>query len=337
MLKPGLLILITATMLAALLISAFDFLRFTREPLRVETELTVQIEAGMTQNRLFGQWVSAGYIRHPRDRYWLRLVQELDEQHSPHIQAGEYLLRPGRSLIESLTPLQRGDVVQRDLTIIEGWTFAQLREALRQTKDLKQTLSDLDEAAVMAAIGRAGVHPEGRFLPETYAWVRGQSDRDILIRAARAMDEALAQAWRAREEGLPLSTAEDLLVLASIIEKETAVIDEMPLIAGVFIRRLEIGMRLQTDPTVIYGLGERFDGNLRRVDLRTDTPYNTYTRHGLPPTPIAMPGLSALKAAGRPQRSDKLYFVSRGDGTHVFSATLKEHEAAVRQYQLKGR
>jgi UPF0755 protein len=212
-----------------------------------------------------------------------------------------------------------------------------LRAAIARDAVLVDDVAALDDAALMAKLGREGVPAEGRFLPETYLFTRGDRASQLLRRANRAMDRALAEAWEGREDGLPIRSPEELLVLASIIEKETGKAEERPEIAGVFVRRLRLGMRLQTDPTVIYGLGDAFDGNLRRRDLETDTPFNTYTRHGLPPTPIAMPGRAALEAAARPLPGDSLYFVSRGDGSHVFSRTYDEHRAAVRRYQRGGR
>ena len=192
----------------------------------------------------------------------------------------------------------------------------------------------MDDAAVMRALDHAGEHPEGRFLPETYAWARGDSDLDILRRAYQAMEKALDAAWTSRVEGLPLNSKGEVLTLASIIEKETGIAEERPAIAGVFVRRMKVGMRLQTDPTVIYGMGSRYAGNIRRSDLTTDTPYNTYTRDGLPPTPIAMPGEAALRAATHPAEGDALYFVAVGDGSgrHVFTRSLADHQGAVREY-----
>jgi len=224
--------------------------------------------------------------------------------------------------------------VRHHFTIVEGWNIRELRAALARATPLVQTLHEVDDAALMAMLGREGVHPEGRFLPETYAYDRGDTDVDLLRRAADDLDRALAAAWEARADDLPLETPEEALVLASIVEKETGIAGERPLIAGVFVRRLRIGMRLQTDPTVIYGMGSAYDGNIRRSDLTTDTPYNTYTRDGLPPTPIAMAGVDALRAATQPEEGDALYFVAVGDGSgrHVFSPTLEAHNAAVRQY-----
>lgn len=250
------------------------------------------------------------------------------------LQVGEYALAVDTSPRTLLIAMRDGKVVRRKFTIVEGWNIRDLRAALRKVPLLKHTTEQLSDAELMAALGHAGQHPEGRFLPETYAWVRGDSDLDLLKRAYAAMEKALATAWAKRAEDLPLQNEDALLTLASIVEKETGVADERPQIAGVFERRLNIGMRLQTDPTVVYGLGSRYTGNIRKVDLTTDTPYNTYTRAGLPPTPIAMPGNAALLAAAQPAKGDALYFVAVGDGSgrHVFSKSLDEHNGAVRAY-----
>ncbi len=249
------------------------------------------------------------------------------------IQAGEYRLQPGTQPRQWLRQLSSGDVVQYTLTIVEGWTFRQLLAALEDVPYLQQDLRGKTAAQVMTELGYAGQHPEGRFLPETYAYVKGDSDIDVLRRAYAALEETLAAVWAGRDSDLPLDTPYQLLTLASIVEKETGVAAERPMIAGVFVRRLNKGMLLQTDPTIIYGLGEAFDGNLRRRDLVTDGPYNTYTRPGLTPTPIALPGKDALLAVAHPADGQALYFVAKGDGTHYFSATLTEHNRAVNRYQ----
>ena len=263
---------------------------------------------------------------------WQVLARELGA--AGKLQAGEYALDAGISPRALLLAMRDGKVVRRMFTIVEGWNIRELRAALAKVDELEHDSGALDDAALMKALGHPGQHPEGRFLPETYAWVRGDSDLDILKRAHAAMATALDAAWAARAPDVPLKSKQEALVLASIVEKETGIAEERPAIAGVFARRLEIGMRLQTDPTVIYGMGAAYTGNIRRSDLTTDTPYNTYTRDGLPPTPIAMPGEAALKAATRPAAGDALYFVAVGDGSgrHVFSSSLAEHNAAVRQY-----
>ncbi len=263
---------------------------------------------------------------------WRVLARELGADGRLHV--GEYALPAGTTPRELLTAMREGRVISHRFTIVEGWNIRELRAALARATPLEQEGVALDDAALMARLGHAGQHPEGRFLPETYLYTRGDSDLDILARAHAAMDKALASAWEAREPDSVLRTPEEMLTLASIVEKETGIAEERPQIAGVFERRLRIGMRLQTDPTVIYGMGAGYEGNIRRRDLETDTPYNTYTRDGLPPTPIAMPGVHALAAVADPADGDALYFVAVGDGSgrHVFSRTLAEHNAAVRQY-----
>ena len=250
------------------------------------------------------------------------------------LQVGEYAISPGLTPRQLLERMARGQVIQRRFTIVEGWNIRDLRRALAAAPRLVHPVKPLEDAAMMAAIGRAGVHPEGRFLPETYSFTRGTDETAILKRAAKAMDVALAEAWDGRDKGLPFTSPDQLLTMASIVEKETALASERPQIAGVFVRRLRLGMLLQTDPTVIYGMGANYAGNIRRTDLVTDTPYNTYVRAGLTPTPIAMPGRDALHAAAHPATGEALYFVARGGGAHQFSATLAEHNAAVRRYQL---
>lgn len=250
------------------------------------------------------------------------------------IQIGEYALKPDMTPRELLVAMRDGKVLQYRVTIVEGWNIRDVRAALAKARPLKQESTALDDRALMKAIGRGGQHPEGRFLPETYVYTRNDSDLDVLRRAADAMDKALAAAWADRDKDLPLHSAYELLTLASIVEKETGIADERPKIAGLFVRRLKVPMRLETDPTVIYGLGSSYNGNIRKVDLLTDTPYNTYTRDGLPPTPIAMPGKAALQATAHPAPGDALFFVAVGDGSgrHVFTRTYGEHQAAVADY-----
>ena len=275
----------------------------------------------------------AAGVQEGHDLEWKVLAQEM--QVLSRLQVGDYAIRHGITPRELLSKLESGKVIQHRFTLVEGWSLRELRAALGKDEVLVKQASSLDDRALMAALDRPGQHPEGRFLPETYHYTRGMTDLDLLRRAGLAMDKAVADAWASRASGIPIQTPEDLLTLASIIEKETGKASERPEIAGVFARRLKLGMRLQTDPTVIYGMGSAYDGNIRRSDLTTDTPYNTYTRSGLPPTPIAMPGREALLAAANPAPGDTLYFVSRGDGSHVFSATLAEHNRAVACHQLK--
>nr|WP_255784085.1 endolytic transglycosylase MltG [Lysobacter chinensis] len=263
---------------------------------------------------------------------WRVLARELGA--AGRLQVGEYALSPDMSPRDILIAMRDGRVVRYAFTILPGRNIRELRTALAKADPLRQEAADLDDAALMAALGHPGQHPEGRFLPETYHYTRGDSDLDLLRRAYAAMDKALDEAWAARDPASVLKTPDEMLILASIVEKETGIAGERAQIAGVFERRLAAGMKLQTDPTVIYGLGAAYDGNIRRRDLQTDTPYNTYTRSGLPPTPIAMPGVDALQAVARPADGDALYFVAVGDGSgrHVFSRTLAEHNAAVARY-----
>jgi len=266
------------------------------------------------------------------DTQWQLLARQLDA--AGKLKVGEYALDARLTPRELLARMRQGRTLQHRVTIVEGWNIRQLRAALKRADPLIHKTDELDDAALMKALGFPGQHPEGRFLPETYVYQRGDTDLDVLKRAHAAMEKELAAAWESRADDLPLNSPYELLILASIIEKETALPSERPQIAGVFVRRLKIGMRLQTDPTVIYGIGSSYDGNIRKRDLTTDTPYNTYTRAGLTPTPIAMPGRDALQAAARPAPGDALYFVAVGDGSgaHVFSANYTDHNAAVARY-----
>jgi UPF0755 protein len=253
------------------------------------------------------------------------------------IQAGEYRILPGTSPRELLEQLVEGRVIDYSITLVEGRTFSQMMAAVRGHPALDQTLAGLASEQIMERLGHPGEHPEGRFFPDTYHFPRGTSDQNLLKRAYDQMVLLLDQEWPQRAPNLPLETAYQALVLASIVERETALPSERPEIAGVLIRRLQRGMRLQTDPTVIYGMGDAFAGNLTRRDLKRDTPYNTYVHAGLTPTPICMPGGDSVRAALHPAPGDSLYFVARGDGSHEFSATLAAHNRAVRTYQLKRR
>lgn len=296
-----------------------------------DEDATVIVERGDSFPAVVRKLREAG-VTAGDDLEWRLLARQLGADARLHV--GEYVLREGMTPRELLEAMSRGDIVQHRFTIVEGWNIRELRAALARAGVLVQETADLDDAALMEALGRGGEHPEGRFLPETYVFTRGDSDLDVLARAARAMDEALAEAWEARDPDTPLETPYEMLILASIVEKETGIAEERPRIAGLFARRLRIGMRLQTDPTVIYGIGEDYDGNIRRVHLETDTPYNTYTRDGLPPTPIAMPGRAALQAVASPEEGTALYFVAVGDGSgrHLFADSYAEHQANVRRY-----
>ncbi len=248
------------------------------------------------------------------------------------IKAGSYEIGGGITPLALLNKLTAGEVTQAEVVFIEGWTFRQLRAALDSDPDVAHDSAALGDAEIMAQLGAAGRSPEGLFFPDTYVFGKGASDLDILKRAYRSMERQLQAAWQQRAPGLPYRSPYDALIMASVIEKETGQSTDRALIGGVFVNRLRIGMLLQTDPTVIYGLGEKFDGKLRKKDLLADTPHNTYTRAGLPPTPIAMPGLAALHAALNPAKTEALYFVARGDGSSEFSRTLGEHERAVSKY-----
>jgi UPF0755 protein len=258
----------------------------------------------------------------------------------PQIRTGRYEIPARATPEEIIDQLEAGRVVLETLTVIEGWTFADMRRAVEQHPQIRATLRGKTVAELMSAIGHAGEHPEGRFFPDTYRFAAGTTDRELYALAYRKLAEALESAWQSRAAALPLANAYEALTLASIVEKETGLPSERPRIAGVFITRMRRNMRLQTDPTVIYGLGSTYDGNIRERDLRTDTPYNTYTRAGLPPTPIALPSREAIEAATRPQETGDIFFVATGigDGSHVFSATLEAHNAAVQRYlaRLRG-
>jgi len=252
------------------------------------------------------------------------------------IKAGSYEVGGGITPWALLRKLTAGEVTQTEIVFVEGCTFRQMRAALDADPEVKHDSTALSDAEVMVRVGAAGRNPEGLFFPDTYLFGKGASDLDILKRAYRAMDGQLQAAWQQRAPDLPYRDPYDALIMASVIEKETGQATDRALIAGVFVNRLRIGMMLQTDPSVIYGLGEKFDGNLRKKDLVADTPHNTYTRPGLPPTPIAMPGQAALQAALNPAKTPALYFVARGDGSSEFSRTLAEHERAVAKYQRRG-
>ncbi|WP_310339694.1 endolytic transglycosylase MltG [Rhodoferax saidenbachensis] len=289
----------------------------------------LSIEPGSSAREVAVDVAQAGVRVQPALLYWwFRLSGK-----ARNIKAGSYELPAGTTPRSLLQKLVQGDEALRSVTLVEGWTFKQVREALRKADQLKPNSQALSPEQIMEQLGRPGVHPEGRFFPDTYTYSKGSSDLAVLLRALHAMDKKLDAAWSQRNPKSPLQTPDQALTLASIVEKETGKTSDQPLISAVFNNRLVIGMRLQTDPTVIYGLGDAFDGNLRRVDLQTDNPYNTYIRAGLPPTPIAMPGKAALLAAVQPASSKALYFVARGDGTSQFSNSLDEHNRAVDKYQ----
>jgi len=289
----------------------------------------LNIEPGSSPKDVARLVAAAGVKVQPDLLYWWFRISGK----SRNIRAGSYELPEGTTPMTLLQKIVQGDEALRSVTLVEGWTFRQARQALAKAEGLRPDSKTMSDESLMEALDRKGQHPEGRFFPDTYTYSKGSSDLAVLRRALRSMDQHLEAAWKVRNPSLALQTPDQALILASIIEKETGRTADQGLISAVFNNRLQIGMRLQTDPTVIYGLGDKFDGNLRRVDLQTDTPYNTYTRNGLPPTPISLPGRSALLAAVNPQTSKALYFVARGDGSSHFSITLDEHNRAVDKYQ----
>ena len=301
-------------------------------PLDLTTPVAeLSVEPGMTPREVAAGWVAAGLETPPELLYeWFRWSGQ-----ARRIRAGSYAAEPGTTPRQLLDKMVQGDEQLETVRFIEGWTFKQVRQALAQAPHLRPVTAGLSEADLMRALGLPGLSAEGRFFPDTYRYSRGVSDLTVLKRSRQAMQQRLDAVWAERMQGLPLKTPEEALILASIVEKETGRAADRARIAGVFVNRLRIGMPLQTDPTVIYGLGDAFDGNLRKRDLQADTPWNTYTRRGLPPTPIAMPGLASLRATVRPEVSGDLYFVARGDGSSVFSPTLEAHNRAVNQYQRR--
>ncbi|MFG6459361.1 endolytic transglycosylase MltG [Roseateles sp. BYS96W] len=288
----------------------------------------LSVEPGTNPAEVARAWVAAGVQADSRVLYqWFKWSGQAKQ-----IRAGSYEVHAGITPYELLDKMVRGDQVLEQLRVIEGWNWRQMRAALAAAPALKSRIAAMSDAEVMAALGEPGVAPEGRFFPDTYAYSRGVSDLTVLKRAREAMKKRLAAAWRQRAADLPLKSAEEALVLASIVEKETGSPADRSRVAAVFVNRLRLGMPLQTDPTVIYGLGDGFDGNLRKRDLQADTPFNTYTRGGLPPTPIAMPGAASLQAALNPAPVKALYFVARGDGSSEFSDDLAAHNRAVNKY-----
>lgn len=289
----------------------------------------LSIEPGTSAKAIAQAVADAGVDTSPTLLYaWFRLSGQ-----SRQMRAGSYEIAPGTSPKRLLSMLVRGEESLRTLTLVEGWNWRQVRQALAKAEHLQNDSQALDDRALMARLGRPGVAPEGRFYPDTYSYAKGTSDLAVLQRAMKSMDKHLLEIWAMRQPGASVQSAEEALILASIVEKETGKAQDRAQISGVFNNRLRIGMRLQTDPTVIYGLGEAFDGNLRRVHLTTDNPWNTYTRSGLPPTPIAMPGKASLLAAVQPAATPALYFVAKGNGSSHFSSTLEEHNRAVNRYQ----
>jgi UPF0755 protein len=303
-------------------------------PLALRSEkVEFHITPGIGMRAAAGEIVGAGVVLDP----WALIVLGKLLRVETSIKAGSYEIGRGINTLELLKKLTRGDVTQTEIAFIEGWTFHQMRERLDAHPDLRHDSKGLSDAEIMRLLGAPKSAAEGMFFPDTYLFAKQSRDIDVLARSYRTLQRHLSREWEARAAGLPYRDAYQALIMASIVEKETGRDQDRPLVAAVFVNRLRQGMLLQTDPTVIYGVGEKFDGNLRKRDLLTDTPYNTYTRVGLPPSPIAMPGLVSLQAALHPAPSEALYFVSRGDGSSQFSSTLDEHNQAVNRYQKAGK
>lgn len=323
--------LIILAILGTLLLTAW-MVYFVTTPIKLDTPTReVDLKAGSSLRSVSLQLVEQGVLREPWS--FALLVRAFGK--AGEVKAGNYLINNGITPYDLFVILTNGSTTQASITFIEGWTFAQMRAALNKNEAVKHVTMAYTDQQIMHDIGAQESSPEGLFFPDSYYFSQGMSDQEILKRAYLAMQTKLTKSWQSRDVGLPYDSPYQALILASIVEKETGKASERPLIASVFLNRLHIGMRLQTDPTVIYGLGEKFDGNLHKQDLLNDTSYNTYTRTGLPPTPIAMPGLASIEAVLHPAPTSALYFVGKGDGSHVFSATLSEHNRAVVQYQLK--
>lgn len=330
-----LLLLETGVVLAGLLMgaSAWKIHSALVQPLNIAQEQLLDVPKGTTPTRTFYRLEANGVIK---DAFWLRVYWRFNLGKQP-LHSGEYRMKPGMT-VEGLIDLwKRGEMVQYSLTLVEGWNFRQVRAALAKEEKLDHSLDGLSDSQVMDKLGHTGIFPEGRFFPDTYRYVRGMSDVELLKSAYERLDEVLAKEWEQRSSDVPYTEPYQALIMASLVEKETGVPQERGQIAGVFVRRMAIGMLLQTDPTVIYGLGDRYSGKLTRAHLKESTPYNTYMNAGLPPTPISMVGREAIHAALNPVDGNSLYFVARGDGTHVFSDDLDAHNNAVREFQLKRR
>ena len=313
--------------------SAWKLNSALEQPLDLTQEQLLDVPAGATPTGTFNRLQADNTLQ---DAFWLRLYWRFNLEGQP-LHSGEYRMTPGMTARDLIGLWQRGEVVQYSLTLVEGWNFRQVRSALAKHEKIEQTLDGLSDSDVMEKLGHPGVFPEGRFFPDTYRFVRGMTDAELLEKAYDRLDKVLAQEWAQRAPDLPYTEPYQALIMASLVEKETGVPQERGQIAGVFVRRMKIGMPLQTDPTVIYGLGERYNGKLTRAHLREPTPYNTYTIPGLPPTPIAMVGREAIYAALHPVSGTSLYFVAKGDGSHTFSDDLDAHNNAVREFQIKRR
>lgn len=333
--RKFLLLLEVGLVLAGLLLgaSAWKIHSALQQPLNITQEELLDVPSGTTPTGTLNRLEADGLIK---DAFWLRVYWRFNLAGQP-LHSGEYRMVPGMTMDGLIGVWKRGDVVQYSVTLVEGWNFRQVRAALAKDEKLQQTLAGLSDSQVMDRLGHSGIFPEGRFFPDTYRFVRGTSDADLLKKAYDRLEEVLAKEWAQRAADVPYKQPYQALIMASLIEKETGVPQERGQIAGVFVRRLRLGMLLQTDPTVIYGLGERYTGKLTRAHLKEPNPYNTYLVPGLPPTPIAMVGREAIHAALNPADGNSLYFVARGDGSHVFSDDLETHNNAVREYQLKRR
>ena len=321
--------------IALLLATAVDMYLFLNSPMSNTDTVMHELSPGSSVSSMARQLKAQGLIKR---HYYITLWARISGQ-ATKLKAGEYQIVAGMTPADLIHAMVNAKVQQYSLTLVEGLNFWQMMAHINQSPYLKHDLNGRSTEDIMSAIGRGGEHPEGRFYPDTYSFPKGMSDIKFLKRAYLEMDSRLQTAWVKRDQGLPFKTPYEALTMSSIVEKESALADERSRIAGVFINRLKTRMRLQTDPTVIYGLGPEFDGDIKFKDLKTDTPYNTYTRHGLPPTPIAMPGQGAIDAVMHPDQTQYLYFVARGDasGSHVFSTTLKDHQNAVNKFQKKRR
>ncbi len=335
MIRKLLVLLETGVVLAGLLLGLayWEQNSALQQPLNLTQEKLLDVPSGSSPTGVLNRLQADGVIK---DAFWLRLYWRFNLQ-GQSLHSGEYRMAPGMNAESLLDLWQKGEVVQYSVTLVEGWTFRQVRAALAKQVKLEQTASDLSDPELMAKLGHPDVFPEGRFFPDTYRYVRGMTDVELLKQAYSRLDEVLQEEWEKRAADVPYSDPYQALIMASLVEKETGVPQERGQIAGVFVRRLQQGMLLQTDPTVIYGLGDRYNGKITRALLKEPTPYNTYVISGLPPTPISMVGREAIHAAMHPVAGNSLYFVARGDGSHVFSADLDAHNAAVKAFQLKRR
>ncbi len=331
-----LIIALVTGLLLTFAVAGFAAFKMMGRPLPVGTDsVRIEVPPGAALSVVAASLHEMALLPNPLLFVWYARIRG----DAARIQAGEYEIAAGTTAAGLLEQFVDGRVLLHSLTIIEGWTYQQMLAAIREHPAVKQGLGDATDAGILAGIGASETHPEGLFFPDTYRFPKGTTDVEILRRAYEFMQKRLEEAWNGRDGGLPLASPYEALILASIVEKETALESERARIAGVMIRRLKKGIRLETDPTVIYGLGAAYDGNIRKRDLRTDTPYNTYTRKGLPPTPIALAGAASIEAIMRPEAGEALYFVATGepDGSHYFSATLEEHNDAVRRYLQRSR